>query len=139
MRDPLLAALFGDFLLESRERLDHLEEILLEAAAAGLLGTGALEEVQRELHTLKGNAGLVGLATMQLEAHAMEDMVTELPPGAPRRWSSWRVWTACASCSGRPRRMRRERPPAAWPMRCRGEPGWRSRHSTLSSTGWRRW
>ena len=83
MRDPLLAALFGDFLLESRERLDHLEEILLEAAAAGLLGTGALEEVQRELHTLKGNAGLVGLATMQLEAHAMEDMVTELPPGAP--------------------------------------------------------
>jgi len=83
MRDPLMAALFTDFLLESRERLDHLEEILLEAAAAGMLGTGALEEVQRELHTLKGNAGLVGLAAMQVEAHATEDLVAALAPGEP--------------------------------------------------------
>jgi len=83
MRDPLLAALFGDFLLESRERLDHLEEILLEAAAAGLLGTGMREEIQLELHTLKGNAGLVGLAAIQVEAHAMEDLVAALSPGEP--------------------------------------------------------
>ncbi|HEY2736826.1 MAG TPA: Hpt domain-containing protein, partial [Thermoanaerobaculia bacterium] len=83
MRDPLLAALFGDFLLESRERLDHLEEILLEAAAAGLLGTGVLEEIRLELHTLKGNAGLVGLAAMQIEAHTMEDLVAALSPGEP--------------------------------------------------------
>ena len=83
MRDAVTAALFGDFLLESRERLDRLEEMLLAGSAAGLLGSGGLEEVQRELHTLKGNAGLVGLAAMQTEAHALEDLVALLGPDAP--------------------------------------------------------
>jgi two-component system chemotaxis sensor kinase CheA len=83
MRDAWSAALLSDFLLESRERMDHLEELLLGAAAAGSLAAGALEEIQLELHTLKGNAGLVGLTEMQAEAHLLEDMVAALEPGAP--------------------------------------------------------
>ena len=83
MRDAWSAALLSDFLLESRERMDHLEELLLGAAAAGSLGREALEEIQLELHTLKGNAGLVGLTEMQSEAHFLEDLVAALKPGAP--------------------------------------------------------
>jgi two-component system, chemotaxis family, sensor kinase CheA len=83
MRDTWSAALLSDFLLESRERMDHLEELLLGAAAAGMLDGEALEEIQLELHTLKGNAGLVGLTEMQAEAHLLEDMVAALEPGAP--------------------------------------------------------
>jgi two-component system, chemotaxis family, sensor kinase CheA len=83
MRDAWSVALLSDFLLESRERMDHLEELLLGAAAAGSLGAEALEEIQLELHTLKGNAGLVGLTEMQTEAHFLEDLVSALKPGAP--------------------------------------------------------
>jgi two-component system chemotaxis sensor kinase CheA len=85
MRDPRFAALFADFLLESRERLDHLEELLLAAAAVGaraVLSGEALAEVQLELHTLKGNAGLVGLEEMQAEAHRLEDLIEAPGPGA---------------------------------------------------------
>ncbi len=83
MREAWSAALLSDFLLESRERMDHLEELLLGGAAAGSLDRQALEEIQLELHTLKGNAGLVGLTEMQSEAHFMEDLVSALKPGAP--------------------------------------------------------
>jgi two-component system, chemotaxis family, sensor kinase CheA len=83
MRDAWSVALLSDFLLESRERMDHLEELLLGAAAAGSLDAEALKEVQLELHTLKGNAGLVGLTEMQTEAHFLEDLVSDLKPGAP--------------------------------------------------------
>lgn len=83
MRNVWSAALLSDFLLESRERMDHLEELFLGAAAAGSLDAVALEKIQLELHTLKGNAGLVGLKEMQAEAHFLEDLVSTLKPGAP--------------------------------------------------------
>ena len=83
MRDARSSALFGDFLLEAQERLDHLEELLLGGAAAGSLSPGDREAVQLELHTIKGNAGLVGLTGMQAEAHGVEDLVAALEPGAP--------------------------------------------------------
>lgn len=83
MREDWSAALLSDFLLESRERMDHLEELFLGAAAAGSLDAGTLEEIQLELHTLKGNAGLVGLTEMQSEAHFLEDLVAALKTGAP--------------------------------------------------------
>ena len=86
MQDPRFAALFADFLLESRERLDHLEELLLEAAAAGapgILEGEALAGIQLELHTIKGNAGLVGLEEMQAEAHLLEDRIEAEPAAGP--------------------------------------------------------
>jgi len=83
MRDTRSAALFDDFLLEARERLGHLEELLLASAAAAVLSTGEREAIQLELHTIKGNAGIVGLTELRIEAHAMEDQVAALAPGAP--------------------------------------------------------
>lgn len=81
MRDPRIEALFGDFLLETRERLDHLEALLLAAVDAGQLEGERLDDVRLELHTLKGNAGLVGLGDLQAEAHRLEDLIAELAPG----------------------------------------------------------
>ena len=75
--------LFDDFSAEAEERLDRLEELLLAAAAAGPEVPALLEEVRRELHTLKGNAGLMGLAALQALAHGLEDEVEDLDPARP--------------------------------------------------------
>ncbi len=81
MRDSR-SALFADFLLEAQERLAHLESLLLTAAETGRLEGEALEDVQLELHTLKGNAGLVGLSAMRAEAHALEEqLLASTEPG----------------------------------------------------------
>jgi two-component system chemotaxis sensor kinase CheA len=77
--------LLRDFEAEAEERLGHLEELLLalpatEAPAARHL----IDDIQRELHTLKGNAGMMGLGELQAEAHAMEDLVEQLDLRRPR-------------------------------------------------------
>ncbi|HEV3455275.1 MAG TPA: chemotaxis protein CheW [Thermoanaerobaculia bacterium] len=77
--------LLRDFEAEAEERLGHLEELLLalpatEARAARQL----IDDIQRELHTLKGNAGMMGLSELQAEAHAMEDLVEQLDLRRPR-------------------------------------------------------
>ncbi|HEX5759893.1 MAG TPA: chemotaxis protein CheW [Thermoanaerobaculia bacterium] len=69
---PQTEGLLAEFLLEARERLERLEEALL-AAGPGGTAPARLEEVRRELHTLKGNAGLMGFDELQALAHAMED------------------------------------------------------------------
>ena len=56
----------ADFALDAQERCDRIEELLLA-------GPEQLDEVRRELHTLKGNAGMVGLRELQEAAHAMEE------------------------------------------------------------------
>lgn len=67
-------ALLGEFVLDVRERLDRVEQWLLDLP--GLKGDArdaALVRVKRELHTLKGNAGMMGLTDLQELAHRMED------------------------------------------------------------------
>jgi two-component system, chemotaxis family, sensor kinase CheA len=84
MDRPDARDLFDDFAAEAEERLDRLEELLL---AAGTARAGAvpalLEEVRRELHTLKGNAGLMGFTALQELAHQLEDEVEEIDPARP--------------------------------------------------------
>lgn len=71
--------LLDDFLLESRERIDRLEASLLALDASSAVEAEHLLDVIRlDLHTLKGNAGLVGLEEMQSLSHAMEDTVADL-------------------------------------------------------------
>lgn len=82
---PQTDELLRDFESEAEERLQRLEELLLAAPAADLAAAGEiLDGIRRELHTLKGNAGMMGLAELQGEAHAMEDLVEELDPRRPR-------------------------------------------------------
>lgn len=70
-------SLFAEFLLESEERLDRLEELLLAVADAGVLLPFELEEIKLQLHTLKGNSGIVGLTGLQSLAHDLEDLIEE--------------------------------------------------------------
>jgi len=77
--------LLRDFESEAQERLERLEELLLAAPAAAPGGVRDLVDgVRRELHTLKGNAGMMGLGDLQAAAHAMEDLVGDLEARRPR-------------------------------------------------------
>ncbi|HEX9729519.1 MAG TPA: chemotaxis protein CheW [Gemmatimonadales bacterium] len=68
------AALFGDFALDALERVERVEQWLLDLGALdGDPSEERLLDVKRELHTLKGNAGMMGLAALQQLAHDMED------------------------------------------------------------------
>lgn len=81
MRESTAAALLDDFGMEARERIARVEDLLLrlpDAPAAEL--EPLLDQLRRDLHTLKGNAALVGLTELQRLAHRMEDLVAELTP-----------------------------------------------------------
>ncbi len=82
--DESLSQLLEEFLLEARERAARVEHALLDLEDSlpdrrALL----LERARRELHTLKGNAGMLGLGGPQRLAHRLEDMVEGLAPVAP--------------------------------------------------------
>jgi two-component system chemotaxis sensor kinase CheA len=82
---PQIDELLRDFETEAEERFGRLEELLLEAPSADAGATRQLiDGIRRELHTLKGNAGMMGLGELQAAAHAMEDLVEELDPSRPR-------------------------------------------------------
>ncbi|HVU76780.1 MAG TPA: response regulator [Gaiellaceae bacterium] len=64
-------ALFRD---EANGRLDNMVDALL-ALEAGRAGPEAVEALFRDAHTIKGGAGMLGLAEMQTLAHAVEDVL----------------------------------------------------------------
>lgn len=67
-------SLVGEFTLDAHERLDRVEQLLLGLSAlTGETRAGELARAKRELHTLKGNAGMMGLNELQQLAHRMED------------------------------------------------------------------
>lgn len=80
----LAEELLPDFIAETRERLERVEELLLETQTEAVTARPVLlDEVRRELHTLKGNAGLMGFTSLQADAHGLEDMVALLEPARP--------------------------------------------------------
>jgi two-component system chemotaxis sensor kinase CheA len=82
---PHTDELLRDFESEAQERLERLEELLLAAPSAAPGGVRELVDgIRRELHTLKGNAGMMGLGDLQAAAHAMEDLVGDLESPRPR-------------------------------------------------------
>lgn len=69
-------ALLGEYALDARERLDRVEQSLLVAESlAGSARVSELARLKAELHTLKGNAAMMGFADLQQLAHVMEDGV----------------------------------------------------------------
>jgi len=59
---------------EARERLDRVVEILL-ALEAGRAPADALDSLFRDIHTIKGAAGMVGLDDVRELAHSLEDVL----------------------------------------------------------------
>lgn len=77
--------LFEDFVLEARERLDAVEELLLALAGQSPEErSDAMAAARRELHTVKGNSGMMGLGELQELAHSMEDEVDALDLEQPQ-------------------------------------------------------
>jgi two-component system chemotaxis sensor kinase CheA len=71
--------LLDDFILDARERSTRVEEILLKLNdVVDEERKPLLEEAKRDLHTLKGNSGMMGLKKLQNLAHEMEDDVVSL-------------------------------------------------------------
>lgn len=72
---------FADFLEEAGELVDTVEQALLSLATEAVEEREAiLESVLRELHTLKGNAGMMGLSELQQRLHQLEDAAGKLEP-----------------------------------------------------------
>ena len=77
--------LLEEFLLEAQERSDEVEGLLLRLGGADPEERKALiVRTKRELHTLKGNSGMMGFSDLQQLAHMMEDQVELLDLGAPQ-------------------------------------------------------
>jgi two-component system chemotaxis sensor kinase CheA len=74
--------LLDDFLLDAKERSARVEEILLKLnESPEHERQPLLDETKRELHTLKGNSGMMGLKQLQNLAHEMEDDVVSFDTG----------------------------------------------------------
>lgn len=74
--------LLEDFLLEARDRCERVESSLLTLSASPAdAPEELLDQLRRDLHTLKGNAGLVGLSEIQTLTHGMEDTLEKLDRG----------------------------------------------------------
>jgi two-component system chemotaxis sensor kinase CheA len=71
--------LFDDYLLDVREKLARVEDLLLNLQEAQASEKEfILIEAKRELHTIKGNSGMMGFPKLQKLAHEMEDDVESL-------------------------------------------------------------
>src|SRR5688572_1897157 len=71
--DPELLA---EFVTESRDHLAHVEGQLLEIEAGGAnINVDLVNTVFRGIHSIKGAAGFLGLATVNKLAHSLENVL----------------------------------------------------------------
>jgi two-component system chemotaxis sensor kinase CheA len=73
--DPDFVHLLDDFVDEARRGCELVAQIVL-ALDRGERTAGAIEQLRRELHTIKGNAAMMDIGPLVVVAHAMEDVVT---------------------------------------------------------------
>jgi len=67
------SSLLTAFAGETLERTTRIEKIVLETP---LLDGPAIDTLRRELHTIKGNAGMMGLPDLRTLVHGIEDSLT---------------------------------------------------------------
>ncbi len=70
--------LLGRFREVTADRVERISSQLLELERGA--GADAVQEVARELHTLKGEARMMGFNALSLVVHAAEDLLKALPP-----------------------------------------------------------
>lgn len=84
MMDSGFQELLDEFLLEARERADEVETLMLRLASENFESRQAsIAQAKRELHTLKGNSGMMGFTDLQQLAHLLEDEVESLDLKSP--------------------------------------------------------
>src|SRR3954453_1170853 len=82
-----LDEIVGEFLVESHENLDQLEQDLLELERDPS-SSGLLSRIFRTLHTVKGASGFLGFTSLESITHVGESLLSRLrareialPPG----------------------------------------------------------
>jgi two-component system chemotaxis sensor kinase CheA len=78
LSDPNLIA---EFVVESLEHLEAIEPLLLELEKRGATDAGALNEIFRAVHSIKGAAGFLGLENVSTLSHTMESLLMRLRDG----------------------------------------------------------
>jgi two-component system, chemotaxis family, sensor kinase CheA len=78
-----LESLLGEFRDEARDQVDRLDAALLQLERAGDLDEETRSELLRSLHTLKGNAGMLGLGAIRDFVHVLEAALK----GGRQEWS----------------------------------------------------
>jgi two-component system chemotaxis sensor kinase CheA len=74
-----MEGLLGEYVLDATERMTNVEQLLLSVdELVDADRASCLDRLKAELHTLKGNSGMMGFTELQEIAHAMEDHVAEL-------------------------------------------------------------
>lgn len=76
-----LDSLMGEFRDEARDQVDRVEAGFLRFERDGELGEEARSGLLRTLHTLKGNAGMLGLSAIRDFVHAVENVLKDEPAG----------------------------------------------------------
>jgi len=78
MTVPGFEEFIEEFLLDANERVRKVQDLLLNAGSTeGAEQEAILNDLKRELHTLKGNAGMMGFTDIQGLAHEMEENLNE--------------------------------------------------------------
>ncbi len=71
--------LLGEYVLDATEHMTNVEQLLLNVGELEDADRAiCLDRLRAELHTLKGNSGMMGFTELQEMAHAMEDSLVEL-------------------------------------------------------------
>jgi two-component system chemotaxis sensor kinase CheA len=71
------SSLLTEFVGEALERTTRIEQVVLETPS---LDGPAIDTLRRELHTIKGNAGMMGLSDLRTLVHGIEDALTPQTP-----------------------------------------------------------
>jgi two-component system chemotaxis sensor kinase CheA len=91
------AAFLPDFLVEADEHLDRVDALLLEAErraeACENLTDEMINDLFRSVHTLKGMAGMMGLAAYAELTHAMEHLLGQAREGTQLGLADWKNLT----------------------------------------------
>jgi two-component system, chemotaxis family, sensor kinase CheA len=78
-----LGSLIEDFRDEARDQIDQLDACLLQVERAVDPGDDEWRALMRSLHTLKGNAGMLGLSAIRDFVHVVETVVKAGPGSWP--------------------------------------------------------
>ncbi len=72
-----LQDIFKEFIVETQENLDKLEKDLVDLEGSDDI-TEKISNLFRVIHTVKGNAGLLGLSKLEKVAHVGENLLSKL-------------------------------------------------------------
>ncbi len=70
-----------EFMQEIEGRIDHLESLLFNVLEDGCFDTEGCKEIFREFHTLKGEAGILGLTALSSYWHGVEEVIQDARSG----------------------------------------------------------